>query len=193
MASRALIARLINTWLHCPGSMRTCWFAALQRDGELHVLADQSAEHALGVAGDAVEIDDLWRVRGAAAEREQPSGQPGGALCRVLNCADARQARIVRPLVVTKHIRRAADHGEQVVEVVGDAASELADGLHLLRLAQLLLECQALGDLEDAGADEDVRGVGRRTSRISQGMSCPAGVRWIHSKRGDSPAITCSR
>ena len=36
----------------------------------------------------------------------------------------------------------AADRGQQVVEVVGDAAGELADGLHLLRLAQLALEAQ---------------------------------------------------
>ena len=31
---------------------------------------------------------------------------------------------------------------------MGDAAGELADGLHLLRLAELLLECAAIGDVD---------------------------------------------
>ena len=34
----------------------------------------------------------------------------------------------------------AADHGQEVVEVVGDAAGEPPDRLELLRLPQLLLE-----------------------------------------------------
>ena len=36
-------------------------------------------------------------------------------------------------------IERADDAGQQVVEVVGDAAGEMADRLHLLRLPQRLL------------------------------------------------------
>src|SRR4051794_32543423 len=43
-----------------------------------------------------------------------------------------------------QHIEGADDAGEQVVEVVGDAARELAHRLHLLRLAQLLLGALAL-------------------------------------------------
>ena len=34
----------------------------------------------------------------------------------------------------------AVDDGENVVEIVRDAAGELADGLHFLRLAQLFLQ-----------------------------------------------------
>ena len=41
----------------------------------------------------------------------------------------------------------AGDHGEQVVEVVGHAAGQPPDGLHLLRLAELLLGVSALGHL----------------------------------------------
>jgi hypothetical protein len=45
-----------------------------------------------------------------------------------------------------------ADHrGQQVVEVVGDAAGELADRLHLLRLGELHLELLALGDVDEVG------------------------------------------
>ena len=41
----------------------------------------------------------------------------------------------------------ADDRGQQIVEIVGDAAGELADRLHLLRLAQRLLGALALADL----------------------------------------------
>ena len=40
---------------------------------------------------------------------------------------------------------------QQVVEVVGDAAGELADGLHLLGLRQLQLELLLLGDVHQIG------------------------------------------
>ena len=45
----------------------------------------------------------------------------------------------------------APDDRQHVVEVVRHAAGELADGLHLLRLAQLLLQCLALGDVPHDG------------------------------------------
>jgi hypothetical protein len=40
------------------------------------------------------------------------------------------------------------DHGQQIVEIVGNAAGELAQRLHLLRLAKLLLGLGALLDLD---------------------------------------------
>ena len=50
--------------------------------------------------------------------------------------------RQVRP---PEQVGGGADDGQQVVEVVGDAAGELADGLHLLRLPQRLLLMPELG------------------------------------------------
>ena len=41
----------------------------------------------------------------------------------------------------------AGDHGEHVVEVVGDAAGQLADGVELLRLQQLALGVAGAGDV----------------------------------------------
>ena len=43
--------------------------------------------------------------------------------------------------------RVARDHHQQIVEVVRDAAGQAADGFHLLRLPQLLLQGAALGDV----------------------------------------------
>ena len=40
----------------------------------------------------------------------------------------------------------ADDDGQQIVEIVGDAAGELADRLHLLRLAQRFFRLLAIGD-----------------------------------------------
>src|SRR5262249_40779785 len=42
-------------------------------------------------------------------------------------------------------LRVAGDHHQQIVEVMGNTASQPANGLHLLGLAQLLLERPALG------------------------------------------------
>ena len=44
-------------------------------------------------------------------------------------------------------VEPAHHHGQQVVEIMRDAAGELADGLHLLRVAQRLLGARALLDL----------------------------------------------
>src|SRR4029450_11465812 len=43
--------------------------------------------------------------------------------------------------------REAADDHQRVVEVVGNSAGEMTDGLHLLRLPILLLERALLGDI----------------------------------------------
>ena len=48
----------------------------------------------------------------------------------------------------------AEDRGQEIVEVVGDAAGELADRIHLLRLDQLRFELPAFGDID---ADADAR------------------------------------
>ena len=88
----------------------------------------------------------LRRQRLLAREGEQPAGQRGGAL-RALqrHVAGARDARSTAGdggkcgNLAADHVEPAQDDGEQVVEVVRDAAGELADGLHLLRLAQRFL------------------------------------------------------
>ncbi len=46
---------------------------------------------------------------------------------------------------------------EQVVEVVGHAAGQLADGLHLLRLHELQLELLLLGDVDQIGDQPSLR------------------------------------
>jgi hypothetical protein len=73
-------------------------------------------------------------------------GQRGGALGRAQGRTDITLQGFVATLgnALGHHFQRADDTGQQIVEVVGDATGQLADRLHLLRLAQLFL---GLGDV----------------------------------------------
>ena len=51
----------------------------------------------------------------------------------------------------------ALDDGQDVVEVVGDAGGELADGIHLLNLAKLRLQVQAIRGVLGVAVDDPVR------------------------------------
>ena len=48
---------------------------------------------------------------------------------------------------VERHLAESDDGGQQVVEVVRDAAGQLSDSFHLLRLPELLLEPLQFGDV----------------------------------------------
>ena len=98
-----------------------------------------------------------------AAEREQLAGQAGGALGRLLDLRDLRRGAGSSGEVVAEPVGVAEDRGEQVVEVVRDAAGELADRLHLLALSQAVLEIAPLGDVARDG-DEPVEIVRRRSA-----------------------------
>jgi len=79
-------------------------------------------------------------------EGQQPLRQRGAALGALQRAVDQpAQARIVgQPLAQQAEI---AHHGhQQIVEIMRDAAGELPDGFHLLRLPQLLLGFFARGD-----------------------------------------------
>ena len=77
----------------------------------------------------------------------------------------------------------AEDRLQQVVEVVGDAAGQRADGLHLLRLAQLVFQAAPLGfaPLSLGEVMDDARHAGGR-----------AAVRSVHvaAGRGDPPHLS---
>ena len=54
------------------------------------------------------------------------------------------------------------DDGEDVVKIVRHAAGQLADGFHFLRLAQLLAQLAAFGDVHNDAANLDQLAVGIR-------------------------------
>ena len=57
-----------------------------------------------------------------------------------------------------EHFQIAEDDRKQVVEVVRDAAGELPDGLHLLGLAQFLLDLSAGCEVPDEAREETLPG-----------------------------------
>ena len=106
-------------------------------------LAERAAQELAHPRHQLVGVDRPWAPAAAGARRRaagwsgsrraaRPAAPcPGRARC-ARPPADAPSTGSCRPIDV-----EAAEHdGEQVVEVVRDAAGELADGLHLLRLAQ---------------------------------------------------------
>ena len=124
---------------------------------QFHILADEPSEHLGGVLDQLIEIDHLGPEGLLPAERKELPRQPGRAVAQL---ADLGQITV--DLGALLHLIEgergvAFDAGEQVIEVVRHAAGQLADGLQLLRLAQLLFEQLALG-----GVREEADGAGPR-------------------------------
>ena len=62
--------------------------------------------------------------------------------------------RKIPPKLITEEERQVvADELDRCVDLVGDARGELADGLELLRLAQVVLQAPAVGDVADVQHD----------------------------------------
>ena len=89
---------------------------------------------------DLVQVEHLRLEHLLAAEREELPRELGGALAG-LRESPRRPRASGRPASRSREqqLRVAEDHREHVVEVVRHAAGQPADGLHLLRLAELLL------------------------------------------------------
>ena len=107
-------------------------------DIDADAFAERAVEQVRHAADELVAVDALWQQRLGAREGEQAAGQRGGAGCafhRIVQVHHHLAARAVEP--AQRKVDAADDDGEHVVEVVRDAAGELADGFHLLDLAKL--------------------------------------------------------
>ena len=72
-------------------------------------------------------------------EREQLSGQPGGAIGSLENLLHVSATGIVALHRCFEQLSVAPHQRQQVIEVVRDAASQPANRLHFLRLPQLVV------------------------------------------------------
>ena len=136
--------------------------------GQVEVDVDALGEGARQQLGHAVhqrtDFHRAGRQRLLAREGEQAADQFGAA-------AGRRQGRfqvVVEALVggqfVLQRGQVAGDDGEQVVEVVGESAGELADGFHLLGLDQCGLAGLLFGDV-DGQHEEALYAAGNRGFR----------------------------
>src|SRR3546814_1398096 len=83
--------------------------------------------------------------------------------------------RAARPVAQQQQVGKADHRRQQVVEVVGDAAGELADRLHLLRLDELALEVLLLGRIDEM--DDEA------------GQGAVAALGAVHEERADRPLV----
>ena len=84
-----------------------------------------------------VDVDAARLQRLTAGEGQQMLGEVGAPRCRGADhVGDLGEMRTVLDRLA-EDFDGSGDHGENVVEVVGDAAGELTDRFHLLRLPDL--------------------------------------------------------
>ena len=129
--------------------------ATVDLDAHLHPRAAGTVDQ-LGHSGDQRTHVHVHRLQGLAArEREQAVHQHGGAVRRPPRDGDHARAAVLARGRVAGEIQCGHDRREEVVEVVGDAAGQLAHRLELLRLAQRGLGIAALGGVDGLRHDRD--------------------------------------
>src|ERR1035441_4581750 len=112
------------------------------------VFAQQPLEHLGKVLEDGVNLEDLGLDDLLAAEHEQLAGERCGALRGQGNLLEWAGRGGVGVRAGEEQFRVALNDGEDVVEIVGDAGSQLPDRFELLGVAQLGFEALDLGDVD---------------------------------------------
>ena len=116
----------------------------LQRD----LFADQPAQQHVEIGQHLAEIEHLRPHRLLAREGQQMPHQARRPVGILLDLHDVLERRVGRLVGIEQEIGRHHDGGQHIVEIVGDAAGELADQLHFLRLRDLGLELALRRGLE---------------------------------------------
>ena len=129
-----------------------------------------------------VDVDRLHLERMLAREGEQALHQRRGALGGLAGIGEPAAHALLAVEAAQREIEIADDRGEQIVEVVRDAAGEAADRLHLLRLPQCFLGRLAARDLlaqhSFAAASRRVRRSAIRQSAIIAAVAGRPKIRW---------------
>ena len=144
MASRALTAMLIIAVSNWPAS-------ALMKHGcvgplghDLDPRADQRADHFAEHLDALADVEQFRIQRLAPCERQQLACQSGSARHRVRDRVDVAQPPRLRQIRPPQQIDGGADHREQIVEVMRDAAGELPQRLQPLAMFQRFLRLEPL-------------------------------------------------
>ena len=111
------------------------------------LLAERRMQQLGGLERQRIDVDLARLKRLLAREGEQVLGQLRAALGGIVD--QLGNGGELGPVGhrVRQNSDRAGDDGEHIVEVVGDAAGQLADGIHLLRLPELGLGGLLLGQV----------------------------------------------
>jgi hypothetical protein len=133
---------------------------AVQRQGETQLLADQPVEGGLQCLQLGVRVHRGRAQDLAAGVGEQMPGQPGAALGGEQPGLDdlGDVVRIVG--AAADQVEAVGDHHQQIVEVVGDGAGQLAHGLHAAGFVQF--------GFRDGQVGEGGLGVGAQALDLAQ-------------------------
>ena len=156
IASRALTARLTMTCSSWPGIGADRAEVAAMLDDQLDGLAEQPLQQMGHLRHDVGKLEHLRAQGLLAREGEQLAGQARSAVRVRLDLLDVVIVAVAGRVPHQHQVAMADDRGQDVVEVVRDAAGELADDLHLGRLGDLPLE---LGFLAIVLEQQQDRGV----------------------------------
>jgi hypothetical protein len=94
-----------------------------------------------------IDVDHLGLQDLFAAEGQQLGGETAGLARSSQDLYQLLMPRIFGRSAIHEHSRVAADHGQQIIEIVGNAAGQPSHGFHFLRLAKLLFQFSMLRDV----------------------------------------------
>src|SRR5580658_183966 len=97
--------------------------------------AHDAIEHFSRLGNDVIQMYLLRMIRLHSTEGQELAGKAGGRLTGLLDLLRILSSRSVE--LAYQYAAVAIDRGQQVVEVMGDAARQASDGLHLVGLIQL--------------------------------------------------------
>ncbi len=118
------------------------------------LLADQAMEHLQEILDHAVELDRPDVEDRAAAEHEELLGQGGGPFRVGGDFPQVGPDRLVEGGMILEHGEPDHHRAEDIVEIVGDAAGQLPDCFHFLRLTQPPFQPPLFGDVDSHQADD---------------------------------------
>jgi len=124
-----------------------------RRPDKFDVLAKEAPEQLEHGRDGVREVKALRRNGLLSREGQELTRQIGRPMCAARDFLQVGPRRMVGLQMVEGQIDIAKDGHEHVVEIVRHAAGQPPDGLHLLRLPQLVFQRQALGDVPE-NADE---------------------------------------
>jgi hypothetical protein len=127
-------------------------------EGQAHPLSHETVQEVGDVGQDGAQVESLGEHALLAGECEELSHEAGRAIHVLADLDEIRVLRVARVMAQQEQVRMAGDGSQEVVEVVRDAARELAKGLHLLALDELRLERLELGHVVEDGEEMGVLG-----------------------------------
>src|SRR5690348_3056269 len=126
-----------------------------QQERQLDIAADDFAEQGDDIADDGVQIDVAGLENLASRKGEELAREGGGAVSLMLDFEKISLQLSIRRRVLSAQFDPAENGAKHVVEVVGDASGELADGLEFLRLTKLAFESELFRNVQ--GSDQEGR------------------------------------